>query len=155
MRTGLGMSGHQLPIQGHSQDWHTPPDLLGQLGPFDDDPCRPGSIDGLERPWTGFVWLNPPYDRDLALWLHKLADHGNGIALIFARTETRTFYSCVWDRADAVLFLKGRLHFYQNGVRAKANAGAPSCLVAYGATAIGRLANSSLEGALVTMWRPR
>ena len=39
----------------------------------------------------------------------------------------------VWNRATAVLFLHGRLHFhYADGTRAKANSGAPSVLVAYG-----------------------
>lgn len=153
VKRGLGMSGHQHQVRGHSQEWHTPPEILAALGPFDDDPCLPGTTNGLTRSWKGFVWLNPPYDRDLGLWLDRLADHGNGIALIFARTETQAFYNCVWRRADAVLFLHGRLTFYQNGVRAKANAGAPSCLVAYGLTAVVRLARSQLKGALVTKWK--
>ena len=152
MSRKLGMSGHQRPNIGHSQEWHTPPELLAVLGPFDDDPCTPGFVDGLQREWRGFVWLNPPYTRELGSWLQRLADHGNGIALIFARTETRIFFDWVWSRADAILFLKRRLHFYLNGLRAKGNAGAPSCLVAYGSMAVGRLATSNLVGPLVTKW---
>lgn len=38
-----------------------------------------------------------------------------------------------WDtKADAILFLKGRLNFYNvDGTKGNSNAGAPSCLVAY------------------------
>jgi hypothetical protein len=61
--------------------------------------------DGLSEPWTGRVWLNPPFGNRAAAWLAKLAAHGNGVALIPARTETRMFYSSVWPKADAVLFL--------------------------------------------------
>jgi hypothetical protein len=53
--------------------------------------------------------------------------------LIFARTETKMFFDCVWNKADAVLFVQGRLYFHHvSGEVAKANAGAPSVLVAYG-----------------------
>jgi hypothetical protein len=62
------------------------------------------------------------------------------MALIFARTETEMFFEAVWRAASAVLFLKGRLFFCRpDGVPARANAGAPSCLVAYGPQDRGRL----------------
>jgi hypothetical protein len=134
-------------------EWHTPPEILEAVGPFDDDPCTPGRTDGLTRQWNGLVWLNPPYDRHLDQWLTKLADHGNGLALIFARTETRTFFKCVWERADGILFLRGRLHFYRRGERATGNAGAPSCLIAYGSAATIRLARIQRLGVLVMGWR--
>lgn len=148
-----GMGSHTKPGVGISQEWQTPPEILAALGPFDDDPCLPGKTDGLERPWRGLAWVNPPYNRDIGLWLSRLADHGNGIALIFARTETRAFFESAWKRADGILFLRGRLHFWQNGLRAKGNAGAPSCLVAYGSKAALRLAKNSHLGALLVDWR--
>ena len=141
-----GIGGHQRPHRGHSDDWLTPPDILAALGNFDLDPCACAlnkwwtkttliyTRRGLDEPWCGRVFLNPPYGPETGKWLQKLATHGNGIALIFARTETATFFRQVWDRADAVLFLKGRLHFYKpTGERAPGDAGGPSCLVAYGA----------------------
>ncbi len=65
--------------------------------------------------------------------MRKLAWHGNGIALIPARTETRMFFESVWGVASAILFLRGRPHFhYVTGMRAPFNSGAPICLVAYG-----------------------
>ena len=145
MRRYKGMSGHQRPHDGESHEWQTPPEILQALGPFDMDPCG-GSIDGLTRDWHGFVWCNPPYGPYVGEWLEKLAQHGNGIALVFARTETRWFFQTIWRRANGVLFLEGRLHFYRDGTRAQHNAGAPSVLVAYGTTAIQRLADAQIPG---------
>ena len=48
--------------------------------------------------------------------------------MIFARTETAMFFEHVSAKADGVLFLEGRLHFYQvDGTRAKGNAAAHRC----------------------------
>ena len=43
--------------------------------------------------------MNPPYGSETPKWLKKLSEHGNGIALIYARTETRMFFNYVWDKA--------------------------------------------------------
>lgn len=162
-----GMGGHQSANMGNDE-WLTPPELLQNLGEFDLDPCSPGSRrpwdtaathysledgDGLLKEWSGRVWLNPPYGKEAATWLNKLAQHGNGIALIFARTETEMFFSHVWDKADALLFLRGRLYFHHvDGTKAAANAGAPSVLVAYGQNNVEMLQNVSHLGRLVLMW---
>lgn len=145
--------------------WLTPPNIIDALGPFDLDPCAaPGWAtaekhlilerdgDGLAHEWGGRVWLNPPYGDEVWTWLDRLADHGRGTALIFARTETAGFVREVWQKADAVMFLHGRLHFhYPDGTRAKANAGAPSCLVAYGDADVAALAACALDGTLVRL----
>jgi hypothetical protein len=102
--------------------------------------------------WIGRVWLNPPYGRETGNWLAKLADHGNGIALIFARTETEMFFEQVWERADALLFLRGRLHFYHvDGTKAAANAGAPSVLIAYGENNVNSLWDVRHKGKFVKL----
>lgn len=143
----MGLSGHQSPRMG-TDEWLTPPHILAALGPFDLDPCAPVNRpwptaathytvldDGLSKPWVGRVWCNPPFGREAVRWLRRLRDHGDGIALIPARTETAMFYEAVWGAADAVLFLKGRPHFHRvDGSRAPFNSGAPICLVAYGPT---------------------
>lgn len=148
---GRAMGSHQS-ATGGKDEWLTPPDLIEQLGPFDLDPCAPITRpwdtakrhytiadDGLSKPWEGFVWCNPPYAR-ADRWLARMANHANGIALLFARTETLLWHNYVWPHATAVLFFAGRLHFHHvNGERAKANAGAPSALIAYGNAAHGRL----------------
>ena len=74
-----------------------------------------------------------PYDFPAAELAKRLADHGQGTALLFARTETAMFHRLVWNRASALLFLRGRVVFHRaNGERSSANAGAPSVLIAYG-----------------------
>ena len=110
--------------------------------------------DGLSLKWGGRVWLNPPYSREAVKWLRKMAGHGDGVALVFARTETAWFRECVWEAADGLLFLDGRIHFYRpNGIKAAANAGAPSVLVAYGMANVRSLEKSGIKGNLVTNWR--
>ena len=123
----------------------TPPGILRSLGPFDLDPCAPVDRpwdtarhhytihdDGSAKPWFGRVWMNPPYGRQTPIWMERLRRHANGVALIFARTETRSFFDFIWGYADAILFLKGRIGFYRPDGTAGGHAGAPSCLVAYG-----------------------
>jgi hypothetical protein len=156
-----GIGSHQSANMG-KDEWLTPPNIIKALGEFDLDPCSPihrpwntaknhFSIldDGLSRDWSGRVWLNPPYGLEATAWLNKLADHGDGIALIFARTETKMFFETVWRRADACLFIEGRLYFHHvNGERAAANSGAPSVLIAYGKSNIESLKNSGIAGYL-------
>lgn len=109
--------------------------------------------DGLTVDWEGLVWCNPPFGPEAGVWLARLADHGHGVALVPARSETRWFVSTIWERADAVLFLHGRPHFHHpDGTRGAANSGAPICLVAYGPVADRRLRACGLPGSLVTGW---
>lgn len=140
-----GMGGHHSALLG-KDEWLTPPSIIKALGAFDLDPCAPVNRpwdtaaqhytvedNGLLLPWDGRVWCNPPYGLGAASWLQRLAEHGQGTALIFARTETDMFFRQVWDRASGLLFLRGRLHFHHvDDSRAKSGAGAPSVLVAYG-----------------------
>ena len=152
-----GMGGHQS-HRALTTTWLTPPHIIDALGVFDLDPCAAPDwptarrhlvlpTDGLAEPWHGRVWLNPPYGAEAWAWLARLAEHGEGTALIFSRTETAGFAREVWAKADAVMFLHGRLHFHRpDGTRAKANAGAPSCLVAYGAGDARALRSAPLDG---------
>jgi hypothetical protein len=163
MKKGIG--SHQS-ARNLKDEWLTPPELIDALGPFDLDPCSPinrpwptatdhytRQDNGLIRPWRGFVWLNPPYGQATGQWLARLADHGNGLALIFARTETAMFFEHVWRKADALLFFEGRLFFHHaDGTRADANAGAPSVLVAYGSEAVKRLERISDQGVIIRQW---
>lgn len=153
----MGLSSRQSARMGNDE-WLTPPEIVASLGTFDLDPCSPVirpwdtarhhltvHDDGLSAEWNGRVWLNPPFGREAVKWLRKLVQHGNGIALIPARTETAMFYECVWGAADAVLFVKGRPHFhYVDGRRAPANSGAPICLIAYGIANVSALQRSGL-----------
>jgi hypothetical protein len=143
--------------------WLTPPEIIGQLGPFVLDPCaavgqpwRTAEFeynvydDGLVSPWFGLVWCNPPYGQGIELWLDKCAEHGNALALVYGRTDTAVFHRSVFPKAMAIFFLEGRLNFYNiKGERAKTNGGAPSVLIAYGAVATQRLAACKLKGTLI------
>lgn len=161
-RTGMGT--HQSHRVG-TVTWLTPPHIIAALGPFDLDPCAAPKwktaaehytlpTDGLAEPWFGTVWCNPPYGNEAWVWLDRLAEYGDGIALVFARTETAGFVEQVWGKASAVLFLHGRLHFHHaNGRRAKSNSGAPSVLVAYGEKAAARLRECDLAGTYIAGWR--
>ena len=149
---------------GGTDEWLTPPSVIEALGVFDLDPCSPIlrpwptarhhftiADDGLRQQWEGRVWLNPPYAH-VGKWLCRLAEHGTGTALIFARTETAVWFDHVWPRASAVLFLRGRLNFhFVTGKRAPAGAGAPSALIAYGALDAEALRTTSLVGQYVPL----
>lgn len=159
----MTLGSHQKTV-GDSQTWITPKWIIDALGPFDLDPCaadpRPWDCArqnltelGLSMTWHGRVWLNPPFDRyEVAKWVLRLAEHGDGIALLHARTEAEWFEP-VWDRASAILFLDDRLHFHhQDGRRASANSGAPACLAAFSARDVNRLQHAGIRGRLVTSW---
>ena len=142
-------------------EWLTPPEIIKALGTFDLDPCapinRPWDMadnhftindDGLNKDWLGRVWCNPPYGRETFNWLNKLAEHGDGIALIFARTETNGFHEEVWRKADAVFFFRGRINFhYVDGTRSD-RANAPSCLIAYGELNVLLIQDAIMRGEL-------
>lgn len=147
-----------------THDWLTPPEILSALGPFDMDPCasqfqpwrtaeRQFTIedDGLAREWSGRVWCNPPYGPHAEKFLQRMAAHGNGIAFIFARTETRAFQEYCWKAATAMLFMAGRVKFRLPGGGTSGTAGAPSVLIAYGEENAVALRESGIAGYVVTL----
>lgn len=158
-----GMSSHHA-VEGDSDVWLTPPAIICELGPFDLDPCaapdpRPWPTaarhialpdDGLEFDWAGRVWLNPPYGQKIGRWMERMAQHGKGLALTFARTETEWWQDYVWPFATAVLFVRSRITFHlPDGTAGEYTGGAPSALIAYNATEAINLARCSIRGALV------
>jgi DNA N-6-adenine-methyltransferase (Dam) len=163
--TAGAMGAHQS-ARMLTDTWLTPPEILAALGPFDLDPCaapdpRPWPTaarhigrpdDGLAATWSADdrVWLNPPYGPQTGRWLGRLADHGRGTALVFARTETSWFAETVWGAASGALFLRGRIRFCRpDGRRSADNSGAPSVLLAYGEDDARRLAGAGLDGTFV------
>src|SRR5262245_41355882 len=87
--------------------WYTPRYVLDPLGYFDLDPCNDApeqfpvaeyhftpSDDGLQWPRWGRVWLNPPFSNARP-WIDKLAEHGNGIALVFCRSDAIWFHRAI------------------------------------------------------------
>lgn len=129
-----------------SDEWYTPPSVFDALGlPFDLDPAAPpGGVpwvpaahhfsvqdDGLAQPWQGRVWMNPPYGPGTGRWLRKLAGHGDGLALVFARTDT-VWFQQIAAEATALCFIGGRLRFHRPDGTPGNPAPAPSLLVAFG-----------------------
>lgn len=174
------IGGHPHARVPRTVEWLTPPELLTSLGHFQLDPCAARAMpwrtathmltrteNGLTSRWepTARVWMNPPYADEIGRWLARLADHGRGTALIFARTETDAFFRHVWERANALLFMRGRINFhfgerwrdpktgrvYEVGERAPGNAGAPTVLCAYGADDADVLATCEIDGAFVPL----
>lgn len=96
----------------------------------------------------GRVWLNPPYGRETFRWLARLAEHGSGLALIFARTETAGFHEQIWAKAHAIFFFRGRLRFHRITGECGGPANAPSCLVSYSPEDSARLHRAQKDGAL-------
>lgn len=148
--------GYERPAR--SVEWYTPPELFEQLGiDFDLDPAAPsGGVtwvparrhyseadDGLIHPWSGRVWLNPPYGRDTGRWLDRLAEHGDGVALVYARTDTRWFHAAL-PAATAACFIAGRLSFVRGSDGHRNTAQAPSLLLAYGLPCAIAVAESGL-----------
>jgi hypothetical protein len=144
-----------------TDEWLTPPSIIRALGTFDLDPCTPINRpwdtakihfnindNGLILPWDNYrVWMNPPYGSTMIKWLQKLANHDNGIALTFARTDTQAFQKFVFPSAMSMLFIAGRLKFYTvRGIAGHFNGGAPSVLIAYGENNADALAESGIEG---------
>ncbi len=161
----MTLGSHQKTV-GASQVHLTPLWIVRALGPFDLDPCaaspRPWdcarenyteSMDGLSLPWRGRTFLNPPFDRyQVARWTKRLAEHGDGIALLHARTEA-AWFDPLWDHAGGILFMADRIKFCRpDGSEQPANSGAPPVLVAFGESNVEALRRSGIPGRLATKW---
>jgi len=89
----------------------------------------------MER-WPGSdIWLNPPYGRDVGMWVQKayeqsLLDGGKYVVvLVMARTDTRWWHDYAM-KASRILFIKGRLKFRQ-GEEEGGPAPAPSVVLIF------------------------
>lgn len=126
-------------------EWETPQWLFDELawtyGGFTLDPCATTANakcahfftraeDGLAQPWSGKVFCNPPYGREIGQWVEKAhmsaVDGALVVCLLPARTDTRWWQDYV--RRGHVWFLRGRLKFGQ----ARNAAPFPSAIVTFG-----------------------
>jgi phage N-6-adenine-methyltransferase len=101
--------------QGSTVEWYTPMDIVKAarttMGTIDLDPATnegnhtnantfyTKNTNGLDKPWIGTVFLNPPYGRGFAAWMHKAnSECASGrtnqlICLIPVRTNAGWFQS--------------------------------------------------------------
>jgi ParB family chromosome partitioning protein len=73
--------------------------------------------DGLSKPWTGRVWLNPPYSQpDIAQFCHKLVSEVAAGAVEQAVLLTHNYTDTAWFHeaesvVAAICFTRGRIKF--------------------------------------------
>jgi site-specific DNA-methyltransferase (adenine-specific) len=113
-----------------TDEWETPPTIVEEyaleFGDFTLDACaRAASAkapfyynleqDGLAHPWSGRVWVNPPYSNPAA-WVKKAAaEHRAGrteviVMLLPVAVDTGWFHDYVLPYAE-VRFRRGRIKF--------------------------------------------
>ena len=153
-----------LMFSSATDNWATPQDFFDKLHAvfnFQTDVCASSenakcakfydrAANGLVQEWKGSCGMNPPYGKHTPLWIEKMHNHRNGIALVFARTDCKWFHDYV-AKADAILFLKGRVRFVDGfGVSGGSGAGSGSMLVAWGDECVQALGRMKDKGHLVT-----
>ena len=106
--------------------------------------------DGLAKAWPKEkrLFVNPPYGKHTSKWIRKCAEHGNSVMLIFARVETQGFFAA-WNTADGMLFLPGRISFYDTDGNLSEGKPAANVLIAWGKANVIALIDSNIKGALV------
>lgn len=154
------MAAHEQSV-GKTDEWYTPPYVFEAMGAtFDLDVAHPGNhvlpwvpakrtlvCDSLDQPWSGFVWMNPPFGKRMGLvpWLQKFMDHGDGVAL----TPDRT--ACPWwqdfaPQADRILFVRGKIKFFRPDGTQGRQPGMGTTLLAKGPRGIEALENAAAAG---------
>lgn len=117
-----------------NNEWYTPAEYIeaarNAMGTIDLDPASSDiaqevvnaktyytiETNGLDKPWRGNIWLNPPYSSDsIVQFIDKLVEerpyYQQAIVLVNNATETEWFNKLI-SIASAVCFLKSRVKFY-------------------------------------------
>lgn len=153
------MAAHET--LGKSDEWYTPKYIFDALNTsFDLDVASPGASavswvpaaehitsDSLQRPWEGFIWMNPPYGgrNGIVPWMRKFIEHGNGVALTPNRAGAPWWQEFA-HQVDAVLFVSPKIQFVKpDGLLGK-SPGVSSCLFAIGPKGVQALINGARLG---------
>lgn len=85
--------------------------------------------DGLSKEWSGVCWMNPPYGREIGLWMRKAYESSlcgaTVVCLVPARTDTAWWHD--YAMRGEIEFIRGRLKFGN----ATNSAPFPSAVVVY------------------------
>jgi hypothetical protein len=157
------MAHHEATV-GLSDEWYTPPFVFEALGEyFDLDVASPGPAvvpwvpadfhyvsRGLERPWFGFVWMNPPFGgrNGYDPWGQRFVKHGNGIAVSPVRTGA-AWCQRLMAGSDAILFWSPKIRFWTPDGDTAGNPGYATMLCAAGPRAIAALERAARFGVLM------
>ncbi len=124
------MSNLAVHFSDKRPDWATPEDFFKQIDKefsFTLDPCASDinhkcknyytkEQDGLLLPWTGNVFVNPPYGNAINMWVRKAyleiqSDNCETVVGLFpSRTDTGWFHDYIYNRSE-IRFLRGRIRF--------------------------------------------
>lgn len=103
---------------------------------------------GLIQSWDNErVFCNPPYGKDLKLWVEKAFNERNFaeliVMLIPARTDTKYFHDYILGKSE-IRFLKGRIKFIDplEPTKKLNSAPFPSMLVIYRRCTNGKIQNT-------------
>lgn len=149
-------------MPGRSDEWYTPKYIFDAMGVvFDMDVAAPNdgapfvpyktyiheNADGLTFPWEGFVWMNPPFGgrNGLEPWLDKFFAHDDGVALTPDRTSAPWWQKAA-RRADAVLFIAGKVKFIRPDGTLGKSPGDGTTLFAVGNKGVDALNRASANG---------
>lgn len=118
-----------------SGEWETPPEIFAPLHEefhfTVDGAANPRNAllpdfydDALLHKWRGRVWCNPPYGREIPLFLAQgwnsvfLWETAEVVVFLLpARTDTRWFHEyCYQKKGVTIRFLKGRIKFRFQGI---------------------------------------
>lgn len=129
-----------------TNEWSTPQSFFDELDKefnFTLDPCATHDNakcekyytiedDGLLQDWSkDIVFMNPPYGREIKYWVKKAYEESlkgaTVVCLIPARTDTSYWHEYIFNKADDIRFIKGRLKFGDG----KNSAPFPSAVIVY------------------------
>ena len=136
------------------QDWETPQELFDNLNnEFDFEldafatdknaKCKhffTKRDDSFQQDWTKYksIFINPPYTSKVQdEVLKKINDtishsgwRGVIVLLIPARTDTKRWHDYIFNKADDIRFIKGRLRFEVDGIP-RGSSTFPSAVIVY------------------------
>ncbi len=154
--------------KGKSDEWYTPKYVFDALGvEFDTDVASPEdrslchvpakqfiTSGSLQKQWIGFVWMNPPFSgrNGKSMWLNKIHNHGNGIALTPDRTSA-PWWPVAASQADCFLLITGKVKFIKQDGSLGKQPGTGTTLFAYGDQAVQALKNAEKNGLGILLYK--